>query len=579
METLLHNLVQATGWSILHSLWQSALIYALLIPSQMKAFGLNARQKYAMAYGSICLMFAAFVVTFSMAFHWPAEAANQKFTAQALVLPAAVPQNIPQYIEMVFPYLVLSYSIGLIIQSLIVVQGYRKVQALKKSTYTVIPETWKSLFENLKKELHIKKEISFRLSDHVTVPLVIGFFRPVILFPIALAAQMDLKQVETILIHELSHIRRNDYLFNLIKTMIDTILFFNPFVWLAGRLINIEREHACDDLVIKLTHTPLTYAHALLTLELITDQSRPVLALAATGANQHLYQRIKRITDMKTTYANSRQKLFAVTLTFATIISLAWINPAEKEKTISTTAKTKDMIPGSTQILPQDTIKKKAKTLIKTKRPDSVCVPAPPAPAAPAAPPSGKIPVAPKAPKAATTIPAPPQEPEAPIAPEIAIIAPLTDMVIKFSADVTDMTMAQLNGKDEAAIKKMQAEIEKKGLELQRKFNSPEQKAKWEKLAADMRAKADSPERKELIKKIQLQAKMAAIDAQKMVNDPHFKKNLHSLTITQGQPMRIIVDNENTRKVKETPEYIELKKKFDQDVEELVNKKNKKDEN
>jgi hypothetical protein len=234
------------------------------------------------------------------------------------------------------------------------------------------------------------------------------------------------------------------------------------------------------------------------------------------------------------------------------------------------------MIPASAQILLQDTIKKKAKKLIKIKKTDSACVPGPPAPAAP---PSGKIPVAPKAPKAATTIPAPPQEAEAPIAPEIAIIAPLTDMVIKFSADVTDMTMAQLNGKDEAAIKKMQAEIEKKGVELQRKFNSPEQKAKWEKLAADMRAKADSPERKELIKKIQLQAKMAAIDAQKMVNDPQFKKNLHSLTITQGQPMRIIVDNENTRKVKETPEYIELKKKFDQDVEELVNKKNKKDEN
>jgi len=612
METLLHNLVQATGWSILHSLWQSALIYALLAPFQMKVFGLNAKQKYAMAYGSICLMFASFVLTFTMAFHLPAEVASQNFAANAIVLPKAMPSNLAHYVEMVFPYLVLFYSLGLVIQSLIVIQGYRKVQMLKKATYTIIPDTWKMLFQNLKKELNIQKDIDFRLSDHVSVPLVIGFFKPVILFPVALAAQMDLKQVETILIHELSHIRRNDYLFNLIRTMIDTILFFNPFVWLAGRFINIEREHACDDLVVKLTHTPLTYAHALLTLELITDKNSPVLALAATGANQHLYQRIKRITDMKTTYANSKQKLFAVSLTFATIISLAWINPAEKEKTVTTVSKTKDMILASSAICLQDTTKKKAKKTIKAvTNTDSVHIPTPAIPPAPedkAAIPSApavtkNVPVAPKAPKSPANVPAAPQEPavpEAPESPEMEIAtAPLTDMIIKFSYDVKDMAIAHFNGQNAEEIKKLQADLQKKGAELQRKFNSPEQKAKWEKIAAEMKAKYDNPEerakleklakdaaarvnspaQKEMIRKIQIQAKMAAIDAQNMMNDPQFKKNIEAIKITHAQPMRIIVENENTRKLKQSPEYIELKKKFDKDVEELANQKNKKEEN
>jgi bla regulator protein BlaR1 len=625
METLLHNLVQATGWSILHSLWQSALIYALLAPFQLKVLGLNARQKYALAYGSICLMFICFVFTFTLAFHWPSELASQNFAAHAVALPATMPANLAHYVEMLFPYLVLFYSMGLIIQSMIVIQGYRKVQTLKKAAYTVIPDTWKALFLNLKKELNMKKEIDFRLSDRVSVPLVIGFLKPVILFPIALAAQMDLKQVETILIHELSHIRRNDYFFNLLRTMIDTILFFNPFVWLAGRLINIEREHACDDLVVKVTHTPLTYAHALLTLELITDKKSPELALAATGANQYLYQRIKRITDMKTTYANSKQKLLAVTLTFATIISLAWINPAEKGRTVQTVSKTKDMNLASSEICLQDTTRKKSKKPVKVKFTESLSMPAPPVPEdiTPISAATGNVPSVPKAPKAVSAIPAAPQEPIAPEAPEVPdmaiVVAPLTDMIIKFSADVKDMALAHFNGQDDESVKKMQLEIQKKGLELQRKFNSVEQKAKWEKMAADMQARynspeerakwekigadmrarfdnpkerakwekmakdaeaeANSPERKEMINKIQIQAKTAALEAQKKINDPEFKKNLQSIVLTHQQPFKIAIEHENTQKVQETPEYIQLKKKFDKDVEDLMNNKNKKEEN
>ena len=84
-----------------------------------------------------------------------------------------------------------------------------------------------------------------------------------------------MKQVEASLIHELSHIRRNDHLINLVKMGIQTPLFFNPFVLLIGRFVTIEREYACVDLVVSLTGTPLTYAHALLRLELIIKKNSP----------------------------------------------------------------------------------------------------------------------------------------------------------------------------------------------------------------------------------------------------------------------------------------------------------------
>lgn len=108
---------------------------------------------------------------------------------------------------------------------------------------------------------------------------------------------------------------------------------------MAGRFIHIEREHACDDLVLKITGKPLNYAHALLKLELLKDKNSPAYALAATGKTQNLYQRIKRITNMKTNYLNAKQQMAALTLGVACLFSIAWINPAEKKRENKTITK------------------------------------------------------------------------------------------------------------------------------------------------------------------------------------------------------------------------------------------------
>lgn len=381
MEALLHNLIKATGWSIIHSLWQGAFIYGLLMLSQMNMFRLKSKIRYNIAYGASCLLFCCFVVTFISTFQWPAEGTTTliNVTDAYAANINAQPHGLTQYAEMLFPYLVCCYGIGLAIQSALVYQGYKKINHLKKSAHELVPEAWATIFNGLLQKLQIKKEVTFWLSARIQVPMIIGFAKPVVLFPFALAAQMDIHQVEAILIHELSHIRRNDYLFNLIRTVIDTILFFNPFIWLNGKFIDIEREHACDDLVVALTHTPMTYAHALLQLELLTNSHEQTLALAATGKKQYLYQRIKRITDMKTNYMNSKQKLFAVTLTLATVISLAWINPGQvhnlnNKKTPKTTLGTKQAVVTESlmhtdhvQADLQDTTKKKLKKRVIIK--------------------------------------------------------------------------------------------------------------------------------------------------------------------------------------------------------------------
>lgn len=338
MEPLLNNLIKATGWSIFHSLWQGAIIYGLLLLAVLALPKLQPRLKHNLAYGAICLIFICYVATFFSIFKLPV-AAEDTIGATTLTLTAeyyqymsTLPQQISSKTEYILPYIVTFYGMGLCFQLFILCLGYKRILDIKKNAHFEVPANWKASFEKLVLQLNLHRPISFHLSDKINVPLVIGYFKPVVLFPLALASQLDIDQVEAILIHELSHIRRNDYLLNLIKTGIETLLFFNPFIWLSGRFINIEREHACDDLVLKFTGTPMTYAHALLKLEILKDKSSPTFSLAATGKNQHLYQRIKRITDMKTNYMNARQQIFTIALAVATVLSLAWVKPLKAEK-------------------------------------------------------------------------------------------------------------------------------------------------------------------------------------------------------------------------------------------------------
>jgi beta-lactamase regulating signal transducer with metallopeptidase domain len=339
METLVDNFIKAIGWSIFHSLWQGALVYGILLMIVMGFPKLSSKTKHNLAYTALCVMFMGFCITFFSLFNLPQESiasspADPYFGLAYTQYLSELPPRWSSFTEGLFPYIVAMYGLGLVVQIILLLSGYQRILKLKQAGRKAVPAGWAIAFQEIKNTLKIGRDIGFYLSSNVNVPLVIGYFKPVVLFPVALATQMDLKQVEAILIHELSHIRRNDYLFNLAKTVMETVLFFNPFIWLSSKFINIEREHACDDLVLKHTGAPLTYAHALLKLELLKSKDAPMLSLAATGKTQHLYQRIKRITDMKTNYMNAKQRLLAISLTIATIVSLAWVSPLKSESVV-----------------------------------------------------------------------------------------------------------------------------------------------------------------------------------------------------------------------------------------------------
>jgi bla regulator protein BlaR1 len=504
MEAMVNALINATGWSIFHSLWQGALIYGILFMVLMAFPKLAARTKHNLAYAAICVLFIAFILNFFYSLEVPGSAVHPQVAAVPVeattdtAIPAPFSTSLMDKAEEVFPFLVAAYGVGLFLQVFVLVSGFGKLVRLRKAARHQVPAAWLTAFESIMERLRIQRNVAFYLSDKVNVPLVIGYFKPIVLFPIALASQLDIDQVEAILIHELSHIRRNDYLLNLVKMVIETVLFFNPFVWLSSRFIQIEREHACDDLVLKLTRTPLTYAHALLKLELLKVKDSPALSLAASGQSQHLYQRIKRITDMKTNYTNPKQQILSITLALATIISLAWVSPRENEAFDSppvpavtqvaivndnsdeiTNESVLDLPPAKTRkfIVSIDTPKKKKSVRIITM--DA----------------NGKKTEYNSINELPDSIKAELNEPDF-FAKGFPDVMPDTTALLAIQKKAQEVAARFDTPEQRAKWEKLGVAMRKQGELFEKKFNSPEQRAKLEKLALRMRKQAELMERK-----------------------------------------------------------------------------------
>ncbi|MEO5911041.1 MAG: M56 family metallopeptidase [Pelobium sp.] len=539
MGAIIDHLVKAIGWSIIHSLWQGAIIYTVLFILLAIGYKNSARAKHNLSFAALVLMFIGFCITFFSLFELPSNGSLINSVAIKAVAGQGLSRFSNNYYfkdEVYIPIIVLIYSLGILFQTVILLSSYQKLKRIKKENILAIPAEWKSIFDFAMHQLKISKTVKFYLSTKVNVPLVIGFFKPVVLFPIVLATQLDHKQVEAILIHELSHIRRNDYLTNLLKSGIETLLFFNPFVWLTTKLLAIEREHACDDLVVSFTGRPVNYAQTLLKLELLKNKQSPALSLAATGNKQHLYQRIKRITDMKTNYSTTKQQFYILALSVSIIVSLAWINPSKNEivKTKKATAITmiKSNLADARTLLERPFLKVDTDSVQKKTNKFHMVI-------------------TDKDGQKVTYY----SVDELPDSLKLKYKA----MEEKFDSPEWKDKMAAIQKNSEELEKKFNspewkekmAAIQKNSEELEKKFNSPEWKDKMaaiQKSSEELEKKFNSPEWKD---------KMAAIqkgseEMQKKLNSPEWKAKMEDL-----------------KKLQELPEFKELMKKQQKELQEL----------
>ncbi len=188
--------------------------------------------------------------------------------------------------------MLMAWSVGVVILTLRLLTSWILVRRLTSRGTSVVAAGWQEAVARLSKQLHVRRPIRLLQSAIVEVPTVIGWVRPVLLIPASALAGLSPRQLEAILAHELAHIRRHDYLVNLLQTLVETLLFYHPAVWWLSRRIRIEREHCCDDLAVSLCGDPYTYARALADLEGLRSEAGG-LALAATGGS--LLHRVRRL--------------------------------------------------------------------------------------------------------------------------------------------------------------------------------------------------------------------------------------------------------------------------------------------
>jgi beta-lactamase regulating signal transducer with metallopeptidase domain len=185
--------------------------------------------------------------------------------------------------------------------------GFHYIYRIRKFRNEPAPGDWHDRLEKLSEVMGVRQKIKFLRSELVSVPVVIGFFKPVILVPMGLLTHLPAEQVEAILMHELAHIRRKDFLVNLLQNLAETVFFFNPAIIWISSLIRDEREACCDDEVINHVHQKKTYLQALVSFqEFSLNNSGHALALI--NKKNHLLNRVSRMLTRENKNLNYMEK-------------------------------------------------------------------------------------------------------------------------------------------------------------------------------------------------------------------------------------------------------------------------------
>ncbi|HVV71915.1 MAG TPA: M56 family metallopeptidase, partial [Verrucomicrobiae bacterium] len=305
------SLAERLGWALVHSLWQGAALAVVysLVRLGIRRYSANAR------YLAGCLMLvsllAAPVLTalygpwgFSLTSPARTDAdgslgskvsATQHGRLEPVPLENGVWRCLREcgdFLDRSLPSVVTAWLVGVSIVSCRWLQGLWWVRRVRTVQVQEVEPALRAVLEYLKCRFEIRRPVRLVKSALAEVPMVVGWLRPVILLPGTALTGLTLEQLESILAHELAHVRRLDYLVNALQNLIETLMFYHPAVWWVSRCVREEREHCCDDLVVRVCEDRVLYARALFRLEeLRGTPSR--LVFAASGGS--LLQRIRRL--------------------------------------------------------------------------------------------------------------------------------------------------------------------------------------------------------------------------------------------------------------------------------------------
>jgi len=311
-EFVASPLATRLGWVFLHFLWQGALIAGGLWLVSAALGKERAQVRYFASCVALGLMLVVPVATFFLRVQ-PEPIASLPALLAALESGTTITGASGTDWRALVPALAVFWLLGTLVQQARLLYLWWGTERLRNAFQLPLPTFWQDAVASMRERLGIGVPVRVVESAAAEVPTVVGWLAPIILVPTSALLQLSTEQLRMVLAHELAHIRRHDYVVNLIQTAVESLLFFHPAVWWISHRLRVEREYCCDDIAVGLDGDALIYARALERLETLREGD-PCLALAATGGS--LMQRIQRLVKPESTARKS------LTLSFLPVVVL-----------------------------------------------------------------------------------------------------------------------------------------------------------------------------------------------------------------------------------------------------------------
>jgi len=338
LENILsQKIIQKLGWTLVHFTWQ-AMVIALILVILLKLLRKStANLRYIIGCLALALIVLLPVITIQLVpVSMPRPAAHIDPAPVPTVLPTSempaaetiilekpvqldsvapvsadyLKQRAINLLEPALPYIVSGWLIGVFGLSIWHIGGWAQLQRLRRKMVKQVDDALSSKLKVLAQRLRVSRTVQIMESALVHIPTVVGWLRPVILLPASALTGLNSEQLEAILAHELAHIKRFDYLVNMLQTVVEILGFYHPAVWWVSHKIRAERENCCDDLAVSVLGDRVRYAKALTSMEEIRA-SKAELAVAASGGS--LLSRVCRLVGKDSTEKTSFSWIPAVT--------------------------------------------------------------------------------------------------------------------------------------------------------------------------------------------------------------------------------------------------------------------------
>jgi len=318
---ILDKMISAFSWMLIHSLWQG-LFLAIIAGAVLM---LNKRSSAARRYNLALGLFFAFTSMCIFTFIWEWK----HISSQTIVPPFAgtiganvsallsgnvhslkqLVKTFTNYFSVNAPMIVMVWLVFFLFKSVKMIASLVYNQRIRTQQIYEPSDFWADTVKKFSEKLQISKPVRLLQSGYIKMPVVIGHLKPIILIPVGLMAGLPTEQIEAILLHELAHIRRNDYFINFLQNIAEAVFFFNPGLLWISSLLREERENCCDDMALAQTQDKRGFVQALISFKELELYSTNY-STAFPGKKNYLLRRVTRIMDSKYESLGFGEKMF-----------------------------------------------------------------------------------------------------------------------------------------------------------------------------------------------------------------------------------------------------------------------------